>query len=156
MLDHSGFRIHYTRKLRPEDGGMLISGVSVSDTQMIPPQQKLYRNVGICGPSCTSVVSKYVYSTFIGVFGALLLLGGDCCRLMLGLPFVCRCCFVSHTCDIRICEWDTADLVAGTEILLSSQCVPHLYHDRIRSRRWVCSTTLPTVFLATQRRHRKN
>lgn len=27
----------------------MITGVSVSDTQMIPPKQKLYRNVGICG-----------------------------------------------------------------------------------------------------------
>lgn len=36
----------------------MISGVSVSDTQMIPPQQKLYRNVGICGPSCTNSVCK--------------------------------------------------------------------------------------------------
>lgn len=59
VIDHSGFRIHYTRHLRKEDGGMMISGVSVSDTQIIPPQQKLYRNVGICGPSCTSVVSTY-------------------------------------------------------------------------------------------------
>lgn len=56
VLDNSGFRIHYTRHLRPNDGGMMISGVSVSDTQMIPPGQKLYRNVGICGPSCTGVM----------------------------------------------------------------------------------------------------
>lgn len=53
MIDHSGFRIHYSRHIREHDAGMMISGVSVSDTQMIPPQQKLYRNVGICGPSCT-------------------------------------------------------------------------------------------------------
>lgn len=57
VVDHSGFRIHYTRRLREYDGGMMITGVSVSDTQMIPPQQKLYRNVGICGPSCTKSVS---------------------------------------------------------------------------------------------------
>lgn len=35
----------------------MISGVSVSDTQLIPPGQKLYRNVGICGPSCSNEVS---------------------------------------------------------------------------------------------------
>lgn len=58
VLDHSGFRIHYTSKLRKEDAGIMISGVSVSDTQLIPPQQKLYRNVGICGPSCTTPVRK--------------------------------------------------------------------------------------------------
>lgn len=57
VVDHSGFRIHYTRRLREYDGGMMITGVSVSDTQMIPPQQKLYRNVGICGTSCTKSVS---------------------------------------------------------------------------------------------------
>lgn len=57
VLDHSGMRIHYTRNLRPNDAGMMITGVSVSDTQMIPPGQKSYRNVGICGPSCSSVVS---------------------------------------------------------------------------------------------------
>lgn len=62
MLDHSGFRIYYSRRLRQHDGGMMISGVSVSDTQMIPPQQKLYRNVGICGPSCTAAVSFFLYA----------------------------------------------------------------------------------------------
>lgn len=56
VLDHSGFRMHYTRHVRQHDAGMMISGVSISDTQMIPPGQKLYRNVGICGPSCTGAV----------------------------------------------------------------------------------------------------
>ncbi|XP_030383547.1 MOXD1 homolog 1 [Scaptodrosophila lebanonensis] len=55
-VDHSGFRIHYTHHLRPNDAGIMISGVSVSDTQLIPPGQKLYRNVGICGPSCSNVM----------------------------------------------------------------------------------------------------
>ncbi|XP_037953331.1 MOXD1 homolog 1 [Teleopsis dalmanni] len=54
--DHSGFRIHYSRHLRKNDGGIMISGVSVSDTQLIPPGQKLYRNIGICGPSCSNVM----------------------------------------------------------------------------------------------------
>uniref|UniRef100_A0A336L841 CSON004817 protein n=1 Tax=Culicoides sonorensis TaxID=179676 RepID=A0A336L841_CULSO len=56
ILDHSGFRIHYTKKLREHEGGMLITGITVSETQMIPPGQKLYRNLGICGPSCTGAV----------------------------------------------------------------------------------------------------
>ena len=56
ILDHSGFRVHYTHHLRPNEGGILITGVSVSDTQMIPPGQKLFRNVGICGPSCTGIL----------------------------------------------------------------------------------------------------
>lgn len=68
VLDHSGFRIHYTKHLRKEDAGMMISGVSVSDTQLIPPQQKLYRNVGICGPSCTSTVSIATNVHYITIY----------------------------------------------------------------------------------------
>lgn len=56
VIDHSGFRIHYTRHLRKHDAGIMISGVSISDTQLIPPGQKLYRNIGICGPSCSNVM----------------------------------------------------------------------------------------------------
>ncbi|KAH8364445.1 hypothetical protein KR084_007046 [Drosophila pseudotakahashii] len=55
-VDHSGFRIHYTPNLRTHDAGIMITGVSISDTQLIPPGQKRYRNVGICGPSCSSVM----------------------------------------------------------------------------------------------------
>ncbi|KAH8372725.1 hypothetical protein KR009_004044 [Drosophila setifemur] len=54
IVDSSGIRIHYTHHLRSNDAGILVSGVSISDTQLIPPGQKLYRNVGICGPSCSS------------------------------------------------------------------------------------------------------
>lgn len=70
--DRSGFRVHYTEELRANDGGIMITGVSISDTQLIPPGQKLYRNVGICGPSCTNVVSKlnlnydlYLFSPYL-------------------------------------------------------------------------------------------
>ncbi|XP_022225581.2 MOXD1 homolog 1 isoform X1 [Drosophila obscura] len=55
-VDNSGFRIHYTHHLRPNDAGIMISGISISDTQLIAPGQKLYRSVGICGPSCSSVM----------------------------------------------------------------------------------------------------
>ncbi|KAH8272039.1 hypothetical protein KR018_007398 [Drosophila ironensis] len=55
-MDNSGFRIHYTSNLRINDAGIMISGVSISDTQIIPPGQTLYRNVGICGPSCSSMM----------------------------------------------------------------------------------------------------
>ncbi|BFG03078.1 MOXD1 homolog 1 [Drosophila madeirensis] len=55
-VDHSGFRIHYTHNLRAYDAGIMISGISISDTQLIPPGQKLFRSVGICGPSCSSVI----------------------------------------------------------------------------------------------------
>ncbi|KAH8260736.1 hypothetical protein KR038_008774 [Drosophila bunnanda] len=56
IVDHSGFRIHYTHNLRTYDAGIIVSGVSISDTQLIPPGQNIYRNVGICGPSCSSVM----------------------------------------------------------------------------------------------------
>lgn len=52
FLDHSGFRIHYTNELRKFDAGIMTSGVTVSDTQFIPPKQTNFRNIGICGPSC--------------------------------------------------------------------------------------------------------
>lgn len=52
IQDNSGFRIHYTDVLRPYDAGMMINGISISDTQLIPPKQKSFRNIGICGPSC--------------------------------------------------------------------------------------------------------
>lgn len=53
FIDHSGFRIHYTSELRPYDAGIMTAGVTVSDTQLVPPRQKSFRNIGICGPSCS-------------------------------------------------------------------------------------------------------
>lgn len=52
--DNSGLRIHYTKNLRQHDGGIMINGVTTSNTQLIPPRQKSFRNLGICGQSCTS------------------------------------------------------------------------------------------------------
>lgn len=52
--DSSGLRIHYTSNLRQHDGGIMINGVTTSNTQLIPPRQKSFRNLGICGQSCTS------------------------------------------------------------------------------------------------------
>ncbi|XP_017062155.1 MOXD1 homolog 1 [Drosophila ficusphila] len=54
FVDHSGFRIQYSKSLRAFDAGVLISGVSISETLFIPPGQSVYRSVGICGPSCSS------------------------------------------------------------------------------------------------------
>ena len=51
--DKSGLRIHYTEKLRKFDGGILVTGVAISNTQFIPPRQKSFRNLGICGQTCT-------------------------------------------------------------------------------------------------------
>lgn len=52
-VDSSGFRLHYTNKLRKHDAGIMINGVTTSNTQLIPPKQKLFKNIGICGPTCT-------------------------------------------------------------------------------------------------------
>ncbi len=52
FVDYSGFRIHYTSNLRPYDAGIMINGISISDTQLIPPKQISFKNIGICGPSC--------------------------------------------------------------------------------------------------------
>jgi Copper type II ascorbate-dependent monooxygenase, N-terminal domain len=52
FIDNSGFRIHYTSKLRQFDAGIMTNGVSISETQLIPPRQKSFRNIGICGPLC--------------------------------------------------------------------------------------------------------
>jgi len=52
--DNSGLRIHYTKNLREHDGGIMVNGVTTSNTQLIPPRQASFRNLGICGQSCTS------------------------------------------------------------------------------------------------------
>ena len=44
---------------------MMITGVSVSDTQMIPPKQKLYRNVGICGKLKNPTSSGLVFNILL-------------------------------------------------------------------------------------------
>lgn len=57
--DHSGFRIHYTSNLRPYDAGVMISGISISDTHLIPPKQPLFKTIGICGPSCKIFIRSF-------------------------------------------------------------------------------------------------
>lgn len=52
--DSSGFRIHYTENLRIFNAGIMINGISISDTQLIPPRQSSFKNIGICGPTCES------------------------------------------------------------------------------------------------------
>jgi hypothetical protein len=62
--DNSGFRIHYANKSRANDAGIFINGISISDTQIIPPKQKLFNNVGICGPSCKIYFKKFFLAKF--------------------------------------------------------------------------------------------
>uniref|UniRef100_A0A8D8VXJ3 MOXD1 homolog 1 n=1 Tax=Cacopsylla melanoneura TaxID=428564 RepID=A0A8D8VXJ3_9HEMI len=52
----AGLKIHYTNQLRPNDGGVFISGVAVSPLQIIPPRQTEYKTAGYCDNECTNAV----------------------------------------------------------------------------------------------------
>ncbi|KAI5712495.1 hypothetical protein M8J75_008771 [Diaphorina citri] len=52
----TGLKIHYTNQLRPNDGGVFISGVAVSPLQIIPPRQSEYKTAGYCDNACTDSV----------------------------------------------------------------------------------------------------
>lgn len=54
----SGFRIYHTNKLRRFDAGMFISGVIAGETQIVPPKQNSFTNIGICGIDCVSMDPK--------------------------------------------------------------------------------------------------
>ncbi|KAB0792970.1 hypothetical protein PPYR_12590 [Photinus pyralis] len=55
-VDTSGLRLHYTHKLRPNEGGFLVAGVTISPLQLIPPQQLEYKSGGYCSMDCTREV----------------------------------------------------------------------------------------------------
>lgn len=71
FVDHSGFRIHYTSNLRPYDAGIMINGISISDTQFIPPKQNSFRNIGICGPSCKCFFLLHKFSFHTAIYDRL-------------------------------------------------------------------------------------
>lgn len=52
----TGFRLHYTERLRPNEGGMLVAGVALSALHFIPPMQKEYKSAGYCSTECTKRV----------------------------------------------------------------------------------------------------
>lgn len=54
MEADSGFRIYHTNKLRRFDAGIFISGVISGETQIVPPKQNSFANVGICSIDCVS------------------------------------------------------------------------------------------------------
>ncbi|KPJ15636.1 MOXD1-like 1 [Papilio machaon] len=56
VLDSSGIRIHYTPRLRAHDAALLGAGIGVSALHVIPPKQRHYRTVGICGSECTKTM----------------------------------------------------------------------------------------------------
>ena len=57
LTDHSGIKIYYTPKLRPNDAGLLNVGPVVPDI-FIPPFQDTYDVSGYCSPMCTSAITK--------------------------------------------------------------------------------------------------
>ncbi|XP_066153035.1 MOXD1 homolog 1 [Euwallacea fornicatus] len=54
--DTSGLRLRYTNKLRPNEAGILITGVAPSTLHFIPPYQKEYKTAGYCSLGCTKEV----------------------------------------------------------------------------------------------------
>lgn len=56
VTDSSGVRLYLTPKLRPQEAGILVTGVAVSPLHMIPPKQKEFATGGYCTPHCTNTV----------------------------------------------------------------------------------------------------
>lgn len=56
-VDTTGLRMHYTNKVRENDAGILVTGVTLSPLHIIPPEQKEYKSGGYCSTGCTKEVS---------------------------------------------------------------------------------------------------
>lgn len=56
-VDTSGLRIHYTNRLRENDGGILVTGITLSPLHIIPPKQVEFKSAGYCSTDCTEKVS---------------------------------------------------------------------------------------------------
>ncbi|XP_022911259.2 MOXD1 homolog 1 [Onthophagus taurus] len=54
--DTSGIALKYTGKLRNHDGGVMATGISISEFHIVPPRQKEYKSVGFCTADCTKEV----------------------------------------------------------------------------------------------------
>ncbi|KYQ53019.1 MOXD1 like protein 1 [Trachymyrmex zeteki] len=54
--DSSGVRLYLTEKLRPQEAGILVTGVAVSPLHLIPPQRKEFATVGYCTSACTQIM----------------------------------------------------------------------------------------------------
>ena len=57
LTDHSGVKVYYTARLRPNDAGLFNVGPVVGDI-FIPPFQDAYDISGYCSPMCTSAMTK--------------------------------------------------------------------------------------------------
>lgn len=55
-IDTTGLRMHYTKKLRENEAGILVTGVTLSPLHIIPPEQQEYKSAGYCSTSCTKEV----------------------------------------------------------------------------------------------------
>ncbi|XP_068720678.1 DBH-like monooxygenase protein 1, partial [Montipora capricornis] len=53
MIDSSGLRLYYTKRLRKYDAGMLYVGAAVDQSMMIPPKEKSWEFNGFCSEECT-------------------------------------------------------------------------------------------------------
>ncbi|RLU27277.1 hypothetical protein DMN91_001078 [Ooceraea biroi] len=56
VIDSSGVRLHFTSQLRPQEAGILVTGVAVSPLHLVPPRQKEYATAGYCTPHCTNTM----------------------------------------------------------------------------------------------------
>ncbi|KAF6208592.1 hypothetical protein GE061_017050 [Apolygus lucorum] len=56
VQDNSGLRIYYTPNLREYDGSILVTGVTPSSLQIIPPKQKNFTSTGYCDNQCTNLM----------------------------------------------------------------------------------------------------
>ncbi|XP_049950240.1 MOXD1 homolog 1-like isoform X1 [Schistocerca serialis cubense] len=52
--DSSGVRVFHTDQLRHYDGGILVSGITITPLHVIPPGQPAYRTAGYCSGACTN------------------------------------------------------------------------------------------------------
>lgn len=62
VVDNSGIRVHYTANLRASDGGVLVSGMNMNWTTLIPPYQESFTTYGHCGGFCTQEVGGATYT----------------------------------------------------------------------------------------------
>lgn len=64
------YRLHYTNKLRENEGGIFMTGVAPSTLHFIPPYQKEYKTAGYCSLDCTKEVGILFWS-FALIYGEL-------------------------------------------------------------------------------------
>ncbi|XP_065570089.1 dopamine beta-hydroxylase-like isoform X4 [Artemia franciscana] len=55
IVDNSGIRLYYTKKLRKHDAGIIELGLEYTDKMAIPPLQEEFVLSGYCVPECTAV-----------------------------------------------------------------------------------------------------